>query len=44
VEDNLEEKEFEREMTERRFSKEMTGKTEGRLGDLNVHMLLFVQQ
>jgi hypothetical protein len=36
VKENLEEKECEREMSEKRFSKEMTGKIERRLRDLNV--------
>jgi hypothetical protein len=43
VEENLEEKECEQEMLEKRLSKETTGKTERGLRDLDVQMLLSVQ-
>ena len=43
MEENLEEKGCEREMSEKRFSKETMGKTERGLRDLNVKMLLSMQ-
>jgi len=43
VEENSEEKECEREMSEKRFSQETMEKTEREPRDLNVQMLLSMQ-